>query len=74
MRLKRRIGILVVALACSALLFPSSINGAWPMLYSAKRFSSVTQPVFITGDTTGSRLYIAEKTGRLLVTPASSQS
>lgn len=77
-RARIAICVLAVTLACTA--SPVLVGAvptppaAWPLAYLQTTFSGFTQPLFITGDGTGARLYIVEKGGRIWVTPPDHQS
>ncbi len=58
-------GSLVLLALCSALLAPAVAHAAWPTVFLAKRFDGLQSPVFVTGDGTGERLYVVERTGKI---------
>jgi glucose/arabinose dehydrogenase len=60
-------------LCLSSVLFAAGEAQAWPIPYEVQRFSGLERPLYVTGDGSGTRLYILEKGGRIWVTPPDSQ-
>jgi len=67
--------LLAVTVLLVQLLAPALAQAAtWPILYTDTAFSGANAPLFLTGDGTGSRRYVVERAGRILVSDANSSA